>query len=182
MAAVDILNLAVGVVQIALAVIIFRFLGRFGRTYPWLFALTAFFALRGVSRLYYGFTDNEPHAFTIVVDGVVLGTLVLLLWGLDRTVRGLESAERSAKERQAEYDRALSDYRTLMSHRIANPLSVIAGGLETLARRELPPEQEADLIDTMRAEARRLEQVTGDPAPQGPEERTLEPEPRVERV
>ena len=131
------LNLALGVIQLVLAAVVLRNLGRFGRAVPWLAALMTFFALRGVDRLYVALADDEPVVFSAVLDGMVLVVLVLLLFGLERTVRGLRVAIDDADYRTAEYERALADYRTLARHRLANPLAAIRGGITTLREAQL---------------------------------------------
>jgi hypothetical protein len=47
-----VLSLVIGFLQLVLVVVVVRELGRYARTFPWLVALTAFFALRGAMRIY----------------------------------------------------------------------------------------------------------------------------------
>ena len=171
------LNLALGVIQLVLAALVLRNLGRFGRAFPWLTALMAFFALRGVDRLYVALADEEPVVFSAVLDGLLLVILVLLLVGLEGTVRGLRIAIDDAELRTVEYERALADYRTLARHRLANPLSAIRGGITTLREVDVDPETRERLLAMIAEEARRLEQVALDPEPTRPEERALRPRP-----
>jgi hypothetical protein len=59
-------------------------------------------------------------------------------------------------------------------------LSVIRGGVIALKTLELDPAQRKDLLDAMERESERLEKVALDPSTSGPEERHLDPRPRVE--
>ncbi|MBD0330301.1 MAG: hypothetical protein ICV64_09390 [Thermoleophilia bacterium] len=176
------LNLALGLLQLALAAVVLRNLGRFGRAFPWLAALMAFFALRGVDRLYVALADEEPVVFSAVLDGMLLVVLVLLLVGLERTVRGLRVAIEDADLRTVEYERALQDYRALARHRLANPLAAIRGGITTLRETPLDEATREQLLAMIESETRRLEQITLDPEPIAPEERSLRPRPETPRA
>jgi signal transduction histidine kinase len=173
------LNVAIGLLQLALAAVVFRHLARIGRAIPWLVALMVFFALRGADRLYVAFAGDEPFALTVVLDAVVLGVLVLLVIGLETTVRGLRTTVDDAERRTAEYERALADYRILARHRLANPLAAIRGGIQTL--RETPVDTAArdELLTMIDAEAQRLAEVALDPDPSAPEELRLRPRPEA---
>jgi hypothetical protein len=53
---------------------------------PWLIALAAFFAIRGVDRLTASVAGVRPPFVSQLTDAVVLVTLVLVVFGLQRTV------------------------------------------------------------------------------------------------
>jgi len=117
-----------------------------------------------------------------LVNALVVGVLVLLLFWIRRMIRALRSAVDDAVLRRAEYERALADYRHLMRHRIANPLTAVRGGLQSL--RELPDlsrDERQQLLETVQDAARRLERVALDPAPRSTEEQQLEARPRLRR-
>jgi signal transduction histidine kinase len=171
------LNVAVGVLQLGLAAVVLRHLARFGRAFPWLAALMAFFALRGADRLYVAFADEEPIALTIALDIVVLVVLALLIWGIESTVRGLRATVEDAERSTVEYERALADYRLLARHRLANPLAAIRGGIQTLRETDVEPATRGQLLAMIDAEAQRLERIALDPEPLAPEERSLRPRP-----
>lgn len=106
--------------------------------------------------------------------------LVLLLIGVRRVVGGLEAVQDEAANREAEYERALHDYRRLMRHRIANPLAAIRGSVQSM--RELPDltsEDRARLLDSADEAAERLERIALNPKPVGNEERRLDGCPRL---
>ncbi len=174
----DVLNAAIGLLQLTLAVLVVRHLVRFGRAFPWLVALMAYFALRGTARLFAAFSDNGEEAFELVTDAVLVVVLIMLLVGIERTVNGLRAAMDAARMRESEYQRALADYRTLARHRLANPLSAIRGGIATLREMEnLDETTRAQLLEMIDHEANRLEHITLDPDVLSPEERSLRPRP-----
>ena len=114
-----------------------------------------------------------------LVNALVVVVLVLLLFWIRRMIRVLRSAVEDAVLRRTEYERALADYRHLMRHRIANPLTAVRGGLQSL--RELPDlsrDERLQLLETVQAAARRLEWIALDPAPRSTEEKQLEARPR----
>jgi signal transduction histidine kinase len=172
----------VGVLQIALALVIGRRLGRLGHQFPWLGVLTVFFALRGVTRLAESASGHRIDALAEPVDILLLVALVLLIVGFDRTIRGLLLAEDAARYREQEYARALADYRRLARHRLANPLTAIRGGVSALSTLPLDDERRDELLAMIEREAARLEHVALDPAPSSPEESTLHPRPRAPRA
>jgi len=180
MTAQDALSLVIGALELTLALVVLRHLGRFGRTMPWLAVLMAFFAFRGVDRVYVAIRGDEPTAVALASDSVLVLVLVLLLFGIERTVRGLRLAQDEASYREAEYERALSHYRTLARHRLANPITAIRGGVATLKTMpEVDRETQLQLLETIDREAARLETVALDPDPASTEERGLRPRPDV---
>ena len=180
MTALDILNLLIGSVELVLALVVLRHLGRFGRAFPWLLALTVFFGVRGADRIYVAFAGHEPEVLAYVVDALVLLSLSLLLVGVERMASALRLAQDEAAYRDSEYARALDDYRTLARHRLANPLTAIRGGVATL--RDVPELTAGDaraMLEMIDREAARLQQVALDPRELRPEEAELRPRPEV---
>jgi signal transduction histidine kinase len=182
MDAAELLSLLVGSLQLALAVVVGIRLGRYGRAFPWLAALMVFFALRGVTRMYQAFAGGVSETLALPLDFLLLAVLVLLIVGVDRAGRGLTLAENEAHYREEEYRRALADYRRLARHRLANPLSVIRGGVIALKTLDLDPADRERLLDSMEQESLRLEKITLEPEPETPEERDLRPQPRLRTV
>lgn len=173
------LSLAVGLLEVVLAWVAMRNLFRFGRRFPWLVLLGVFFAARGLDRVYVAFSDIENPTVSLATDALLVVVMTLLIGRLDVTVRGLRAAEDEADWRRDEYERALSDYRSLVRHRLANPLTVLRGGIETLARRgpELASETREQVVAALREELDRLETTTLEPYPRSAEERVLMPTP-----
>jgi signal transduction histidine kinase len=177
MDASEVLSLVIGSLQLALAFVVGVRLGRYIRPFPWLAALTLFFGIRGAMRIYASFAGEAPESVALPVDLLLLAALVLLIVGIERTGRGLVLAENAALYREQEYRRALTDYRRLARHRLANPLSVIRGGVIALRTLELTPAEREQLLDSIEQESERLENVALEPDPTGPEERLLRPRP-----
>ena len=178
MDASDGINLALGVLELALAAVALTYLVRFGLTYPWLAALAAFFGLRGIDRIYAGATGGD--SLGMALDIALIGIVVTLIVGLEKTATGLKSTERAAVARSGEYERALADYQRLARHRLANPITAVRGSIQTLKEMpDLDPEERQQLLEAADEQAQRLEQIALDPEPEHPEERGLEPRPRL---
>jgi signal transduction histidine kinase len=177
----DALAYGVGVLQLLLALIVARRLGRLGGAFPWLGALTAFFALRGLTRLAETSAGGRVEKLAVPVDALLVVALILLIAGLDRTIRGLMLAEDAARYRESEYERALSDYRRLARHRLANPLTAVRGGIAALqSLNGLDDGKRAELLEMVAREVARLEAVTLEPLTRSPEERGLRPRPSLD--
>lgn len=172
------LNLAIGTLELVLAGVVFRHIARFGRAFPWLVALMVFFVVRGADRIYAAFAGGESLGVT--VDAFLVAVLVLLIVGIDRTTRALQAVRDEATYRRDEYNRALADYQRLARHRLANPLTAIRGSVETLREMpELDAKTRRELLDVVRDEARRLEEIALEPTIVSEEERGLDPRPDV---
>ena len=172
-----VLSLVIGLLQVVLVVVVARQLGGYARAFPWLIALTLFFALRGAMRIYAAFAGSVPEALAVLVDVLLLVVLALLIVGLDQTARGLRLAEDEALDREGEYARALADYRRLARHRLANPLTVLRSGTTALRSLDLDARQRENVLDALEQASRKLEEVALEPEPLSPEERGLKPRP-----
>jgi signal transduction histidine kinase len=173
------LDLAVGSLELLLAGVVLRQIGRFGRAFPWLAALMVFFLARAADRIYAAFAQGEPLG--VAIDGLLIAVLLLFIVGLERTANALQAAQDDALHRRDEYARALRDYKQLARHRLANPLTAIRGGIQALREiPELDPETQQQLLDAVDKEARRLEKLALEPAVASAEEQGLEPRPRIE--
>ena len=175
----DALSLGIGSLQLVLVIVVAVRLGRYMRAFPWLAALTLFFGIRGAMRVYAAVAGEAPEAIALPVDLLLLAALCLLIVGIERTGRGLVLAENHAHDREREYQRALTDYRRLARHRLANPLSVIRGGVMALRTLELTPAEREELLASIEQESERLEKVALEPETAGPEERQLRPRPNL---
>jgi signal transduction histidine kinase len=141
--------------------------------------LIVFFGLRAATRIYSAFAEERAETLALAIDVLLIAALILLIVGIERTGRGLVLAENEAQYREQEYRRALVDYRRLARHRLANPLSVIRGGLIALKTLDLSDEERRKLLEAMEAESERLEKVALEPEPAAAEERGLRPRPDV---
>lgn len=174
----SVVNLALGILEIVLALVVLRGLGRFGRALPWLSVLLLFFAIRGVDRIYAALSDSERLG--LVVDLALVAVVVALILTIDRTAAAIKTTEDDARLRREEYERALADYHRLARHRLANPITAIRGSIATL--RDLPDldaETQRRLLDAVELEAARLERIALDPELRSAEERGLDPQPNV---
>jgi signal transduction histidine kinase len=180
-ATADILDLVIGALELGLALIVLGRLWRFRRGFPWLIALIAFFLLRGADRLSVGMRSHESTELGYLLDALELAALLLLVLGIEQIARTLERALHRATVREHEYERAIHDYRRLVRHRIANPLTAILGSVRTLQEiPELRSIERSELLDAIDLAAHRLQSVTLEPdTPLGPEERDLRPQPRL---
>lgn len=95
-----------------------------------------------------------------------------------RTIADLEREAHRARVAHAEYNRALVDYTQLVRHRIANPLTSVIGGIQTLLDLDLDEATRRELLESMLECARRVEQVSLHPDAIGPEEHELDARPR----
>ncbi len=175
----DALDVAIGSLELMLGGVVLAHLWRFGRGFPWLVALTCFFALRGIDRIVVGAFGAARDLLGLLIDPLIVTVLVLLLVSIERVVRELEAAEDSAKLREREYERALLDYRRLARHRLATPLTAVIGSVRMLL--ELGPDESelrAELVEILEGAVVRLERVSLDPRGElAPDERSLRPSP-----
>jgi signal transduction histidine kinase len=175
------LDIGIGALEIVLAGYVCRRFWRVRLAFPWLLAPVAFLLLRGVHRIAAGVFGATPRVIEFLLDPLMLAVVVLLLFAVDRIVSGFAAAEEAAVLREREYERALLDYRRLARHRLATPVTVIAGGARFLL--QVDPDdtrQRAELVAMIEEAAARLEQVSLDPASELEEsERSLRPAPSL---
>lgn len=89
----------------------------------------------------------------------------------------LHDAKEPVRQAAAEYRRALLDYTQLVRHRIANPLTAITGGIETLLARDLDAPTRTALLEAMLQMADELGRIALHPEVIRPEETGLAPSP-----
>jgi signal transduction histidine kinase len=170
-------SIVIGVVHLAVAFALLASVRRSAAMFPWLLALAAFFAVRGLDRIVNAVHDPPP-IFGQLADAFVVATLVLLLVGLPRTVTALRAAYDDANRQTQAYARALHDYRRLVRHRLANPLAAVRGGVQTLRDVEgLTAGERRLLLDMLHEQVLRLEHLSLEPHPAAPEEQGFHPAP-----
>lgn len=148
-----------------------------GRLPPWLYVGIAFCALRVVDFLVVRPGHVQAPQAVMVLDLLLLLTLVLAVLATDRLRRSIEREQDVAQHARAEYSRALLDYTQLVRHRIANPLTAVIGGAQTMLDLDLPEQTRRRLLEAILDSARRLERVALHPERVGQEEMGLEPSP-----
>ena len=95
--------------------------------------------------------------------------------------RGAGSHSPARAHREAEYQRALSDYRSLMRHRSQTHWPPCAGNVQCLRDlRNLPREKQLQLIDAVSASVARQERVALRLSPVRTEEASHEGRPRLQ--
>ena len=92
-----------------------------------------------------------------------------------------EAATEPVRRASAEYRRALRDYTQLVRHRLANPLTAITAGVQTLLHldTELDPATRQQILEAMAETAHRLENAILHPEIHSSEERDLSPVPEL---
>ena len=175
-------TIAAAVLECGIAALLLRRARVAHGDFPWLAPLAALFVVRAATRfaeaggLRAGGAAAAADLVTIVLVLVVALTVL-------RNLGGVSSAVRDAESRRVEYERALLDYRTLVRHRLATPLTAIRGSAITL--RDLPSltaDQMHELVQAIEEAASHLEQVALDPNTRAPEEHGLEPRPHLARA
>lgn len=139
-------------------------------------ALAGFLVLSGAAWLIEPALGHRSHLVQLLNSAMTIA-LVLLSLRARVIVRALTDARRRASQGRREYERALRDYERLMAHRIANPLTVIAGTAQTLRDVDLPAHERDELLGLIVDAAKRLEATSSRPAVESVEERDLRPAP-----
>ena len=179
---VDYLNLLAAALHVLVGAFVAYEILRLGRRAPRTAgALVAFFLLGGAALL----NDPDPLlGYDLLLAGVldvaVAGVLVILAFDARKLVRAAVRTVDEDDFRRREYERARRDYGRLVRHRVFNPLATVRGAAETLKARWWDDETRDMLLDSIIDAARRLERVTADPVVRSPEERGLDPAPRLE--
>lgn len=111
---------------------------------------------------------------TVTFAGPIVMTMLVLL-----VHRSMNADARARRE----YERARRDYRSLMDHRIGNPLAAISGAATTLLSNDIdiPAEQQQELLHVIEAEAQRLARIALTPRTVTAEERGLHALPATVR-
>lgn len=172
------LTLAAGLLEVAIAALIVRNVYGRARVFPWLVALATFFLLRGATRLAQavGVAGGSAWAAVDAAVVIVLGALVVGTEAISRLRLALEDAERTRDE----YARALHDYRVLVRHRLATPITTIRGSAGALSDiNSLSDDASRALVAAIERAAMELERIALDPHRLRPEELRLRPTPDV---
>ena len=126
----------------------------------------------------------QPLLMTLpFVTALVALLLGLTMFDAHQAAKRMRVALRISRATATEYERARRDYEQLMRHRIANPLAVVDGGIDTLLRYgdQIDDSTRRDLLLAMADSTRRLRDFTPDPASRTTEEVNLHATPRFAR-
>jgi len=156
---------------------------KLGRIPPlaWLFA--AYFmnvALLSLTRVFW--RANLDAALSIIVS-LELFSNILLLAMLARAAQiadALALVIDHARYRATEYERARHDYTQVVTHRIANPLTVIKGAAQTLDSGTLDEETRHQLRLAIIEASERIEAISLAPEQAGEEEHELDAIPHLD--
>lgn len=146
----------------------------------------AYLALHGAMGLVFAFARglaiprDQVHATVAVLDVAGLLLLALTLLDVDHATSAVRDRLLRSREHALEYARARRDYEQLMRHRIANPLTVVEGGVQTLVALgdRLDTPTRGALLAAIADAAARLREVSIDPAQRSAEEHELHASPR----
>lgn len=176
-----VLNAAIALLNVVMMLALLRVALTFGRRMPWLVLIAVYFGARAFRRVAVMAGETIPADYETWVDLLLLPLLLTLLLGWRAMAHSLTSVHDEAKVRSEEYERALRDYAQLMRHRIANPLAVVCGGVNTLRDHpEMDAELRARLLNDIAEAGARLEKVALEPDPMSEEERSLMARPQIE--
>lgn len=103
-------------------------------------------------------SDWVSRGLSFVVVGLLMAMGHRRVAAVHRRQAELERRERELAEQRATVVQSVS-------HAFRSPLTVISGSVPLLRREELPPEQRAELVDTLQGAATRLEQLACSPSP-----------------
>lgn len=176
--------LVLGFLNLVFVVVLVRITLRFGTRFPGIYLVPAYFLLRTVQHFweYFDATVPSPSPIHVLTDLALICLAAYLVVTIGRTLGRLTSTLDETERVAREYRRALHDYERLVRHRLANPLTVISSGLETMdALGDAPANHEhrTKVLETMRQASNDLQYVSLAPSPLRPEERELDPTPHV---
>jgi signal transduction histidine kinase len=182
--ALEITNYFAAALNIAVAALLFGELRRRRLGWPPIAIIfILFFTGRALERL------TEPEAagayspgVDVAVDVGLMFLLVLIIIGGRSLADAALATLELARYRVEEYTRARRHYAQLVRHRIANPLTVIAGAAQTLAAgADKDPSLRRQLVQVIVDSANTLKNISLDPEQLGPEEQELHPTPSEHR-
>lgn len=139
--------------------------------------LAILFLITGATWLVEPTLGHQHHLVTALNTGASILLLALAIRS-GSIVRELARGRRRAQFASREYERALADYELLMRHRLANPLTVVVGAIDTLRNHpELPTQTRHLLLELVAQAADDLERASIRPSPASIEEQGLRPAP-----
>ena len=170
-------NIVIGAVWIVFGLALVRVRSHVRVADRWLLLGGLLCATRAFDRLVVTAAGVDAAPVLLVLEVVVLLVLVSLVVGATKIGRALERRIDEAEHAQNEYGRALLDYTQLVRHRIANPLTAVKGGIQTLLAIDLAEPVRRNLLESMLVSATELERVALHPKRVSAEERDLRPTP-----
>jgi len=177
MSSTDWLDFCLGAAYFGLALATTRIALADRRAAVGLFAVVAFCVFRAVDLFVVHTLDIDSAHLPRLLDILSLVTLIAVLAFTSRLHGVLTSSQSEAEAVQAEYGRALLEYTQLVRHRIANPLTAIIGGAQTIMDLDLDRDTQLQLLEAIVEKGKELENVALHPERISPEELSLHPTP-----
>jgi signal transduction histidine kinase len=176
MTTAELLDILIAFGWLALGLVFLREIIAERRLIDWLTLGAAFCTVRALE-LAVGTFDIGPDQLSVALQAAALGVLLALVFGAGRMRQLLVARHEAAKRAEHQFGEALLQYTQLVRHRIANPLTAVIGGIQTLRELELSPNVKNELLDAMEDKARELENVALHPERVDVVEQGIGPQP-----
>lgn len=123
--------------------------------------------------MFFDTAEYRPAWIGFVFDVIVMAVLVMVAVGLSRVAASIRREKAQARTMAAEYQRSRRYFESLARQRLANPLTTILGGLQTLHDHDLDKETRCDMLIAMMDQSKLLAEVSLDPLPRDAVEQRL---------
>lgn len=161
----SVFSLLVGGAFLAMTVVVVRLAFATPRGGRWMILLGVFAAVRAADNLIVGYLGYEPLSVRVAVDLATLAVLLAMTFAVARVGLIVEVARSGAARERQQHEANRRYYEQVLRHRLANPLTVLLGGLQTLYHVDLDKKTRCALIEEMMQQAHALEHVMLDPQP-----------------
>lgn len=186
MTALQIINICVGLLELAIAGFLVMETRRVVRPIPTIvWGLSVFFTIDAMVSLNRAgvFPVGDPVLRGTLFDTLGLVVLVTVMAGAKHIVQMAVARVDEADLRESEYRRARADYEQIVRHRLMNPLTTIRGSAQTLQLAGVAEDARKQLLDAIVEASEQLERVTLDPEQLDTVETSsdLDPTPNLDR-
>lgn len=169
------INVLLSLSFLALAVAIMRLKRHSDDLSVWYWAGLTFCLVRAADRLllFFDTADYRPAWIGFVFDIIVMAVLIFVAVGLSRVAAGIRHEKARAMTMAEEYEHSRRYFESLARHRLANPLTTILAGMQTLHDHEFDKRDRCELLVAMMAQSKALAEVSLDPTPRDTVEQRL---------